>query len=82
LTPAHRFRIASISKPITSVMQFRLIEQDRVKLDDLVFGPRGVLGAEYGKPPYRPHIADIRIVPTARWCMTRPELARTEPHTI
>jgi CubicO group peptidase (beta-lactamase class C family) len=62
LTPAHRFRIASISKPFTSVTLFRLIEGGHLKLDDLVFGPRGILGTDYGKPPYRPHIADLRIV--------------------
>lgn len=62
VAPAHRFRIASVSKPITSVALFTLIEAGRLKLDDLVFGPRGVLGTEFGKPPYNPHIEDIRIV--------------------
>jgi len=62
LTPGHRFRIASISKPITSVALFRLIEAGRLRLDDTVFGPKGVLGAMYGKSPYGPHIEEIRIV--------------------
>jgi len=62
VTPQHRFRIASVSKPITSVALFTLIEEGRLKLHDFVFGSRGVLGTEFGKPPYHPHIEDIRIV--------------------
>lgn len=38
LTTSHRFRIASISKPITSVAIFKLIESGKLKLDDPVFG--------------------------------------------
>src|SRR3984957_14422813 len=38
------FRIASLTKPITSVTIFSLIEQGRLKLTDKVFGPSGVLG--------------------------------------
>jgi CubicO group peptidase (beta-lactamase class C family) len=37
-TPAHRFRIASVAKPVTSVAIFRLVEQGKLKLDDRVFG--------------------------------------------
>jgi len=49
LTPAHVFRIASLSKPITSVAIFSLIEAGRFKLDDLVFGPLGLLQDDYGR---------------------------------
>ena len=41
VTPAQLFRIASVSKPITSVAIFTLIEQGRLKLDDHVFGAGG-----------------------------------------
>jgi CubicO group peptidase (beta-lactamase class C family) len=61
LTPMHLFRIASVTKPITSVAIFSLIEQGRLKLDDRVFGPGAVLGTDYGRPPYRPGVADITI---------------------
>lgn len=61
VTPAHLFRIASISKPITSVTLFRLMEAGRLRLDDAVFGPRGVLGDAFGTRPYRQWIEDIRI---------------------
>lgn len=46
--PDHLFRIASISKPITSAAVFSLIEQGRLGLDDLVFGERGLLKGDYG----------------------------------
>lgn len=42
-TPDHLFRIASVSKPITAVAIFTLIERGRLKLEDRVFGPGGVL---------------------------------------
>jgi CubicO group peptidase (beta-lactamase class C family) len=47
VTPASLFRIASISKPITSVAIFTLIEQGRLKLDDLIFGADGILKFDY-----------------------------------
>lgn len=49
VTPVHLFRIASVSKPITSVAIFTLIEQGRLKLDDHIFGAGGVLGSDYGE---------------------------------
>lgn len=45
LTPAHRLRLASISKPITAVAIFTLIDSGRLDLDAKVFGPQGVLRA-------------------------------------
>jgi CubicO group peptidase (beta-lactamase class C family) len=41
--PHHSFRIASVSKPITSVTILRLMEQAKLSLDDKVFGPNGHL---------------------------------------
>ena len=51
LTPQHAFRIASVSKPITSSGIFSLIEQGKLQLQDCVFGPKGLLGSAYGMPP-------------------------------
>ena len=48
VNPAHLFRIASVTKPITSVALFTLIQEGRLKLDDRVFGAGGVLGFDYG----------------------------------
>jgi CubicO group peptidase (beta-lactamase class C family) len=55
------FRIASVTKPITSVTIFALIEQGKLNLNDKVFGPSGILGIKYGKPPYKPFITDITV---------------------
>lgn len=61
VTPRHLFRIASISKMITSVALFRLIEENRLKLTDRVFGPGALLGTDYGPPPYSPGIDQITL---------------------
>lgn len=50
VTPDHLFRVASVSKPITSVGIFTLIEQGKLNLNDRVFGPLGILGAEFAAP--------------------------------
>ena len=47
LTPQHRFRIASISKPITSTGIFTLIEAGKLQLDQRVFGPNSIFGDDY-----------------------------------
>lgn len=51
LTPQHRFRIASISKSITSAGIFTLIEAGKLRLDSYVFGPDSILGSDYATPP-------------------------------
>jgi CubicO group peptidase (beta-lactamase class C family) len=61
VTPAHLFRIASVSKPITSVALFRLMEEKRLTLDDTVFGPRGILGNDFGHTPFHQWVEEIRI---------------------
>lgn len=48
-TPEHRFRLASVSKPITSVVLHRLFELGRLKPEDHVFGPNGLL-AQFPAP--------------------------------
>ena len=47
LTPQHRFRIASVSKPVTSAGIFTLIEAGKLQLDQHVFGPNSILGDDY-----------------------------------
>jgi CubicO group peptidase (beta-lactamase class C family) len=61
LTPAHRFRICSISKPITSVAIFKLIEEGRLALGDRVFGSSGILQNDHGPVPKDSRIDDITI---------------------
>jgi CubicO group peptidase (beta-lactamase class C family) len=61
LTTSNLFRIASVSKPITSSAIFGLIETGRLRSDDTVFGERGILGTKYGKRPYGQGIEQITI---------------------
>jgi CubicO group peptidase (beta-lactamase class C family) len=55
------FRIADLSKPITAVTIFSLIQAGKLNLNDKVFGPSGVFGTKYGKPPYKPYVADVTV---------------------
>jgi len=61
VTPDHLFRIASVSKPFTSVTIFRLIEAGKLNLKDKVFGPGAILGTDFGEPPYKPRVDEITI---------------------
>jgi CubicO group peptidase (beta-lactamase class C family) len=61
LTTSHLFRIASVSKPITSAAIFGLIEKGRLRSEDRVFGRYGILGTKYGSPPYGHGVEQITI---------------------
>jgi CubicO group peptidase (beta-lactamase class C family) len=62
LKPQHRFRIASISKPITSTGIFTLIEAGKLQLDSHVFGPNSILGDDYPTPlQHRSNIEQLTI---------------------
>jgi CubicO group peptidase (beta-lactamase class C family) len=52
VAPSHLFRIASVSKPITTITVFRAIEAGLLALTDRVFGQGGILGNQFGTPPY------------------------------
>jgi CubicO group peptidase (beta-lactamase class C family) len=41
--PQSRFRIASVSKPVTSVAVMKLVETGKLQLSDFVFGSNGIL---------------------------------------
>lgn len=55
------FRIASLSKPITSVAIFSLMEQGKLGLDDKIFGDSALLGNEYGTPPYNAKVRKLTV---------------------
>jgi len=48
VTPQHRFRIASVSKPFTATAVMMCVEKGLLQPDSKVFGPQGILGGEYG----------------------------------
>jgi CubicO group peptidase (beta-lactamase class C family) len=61
LSSSSLFRIASLSKPITSAGIFTLVEKRKLSLSDKVFGPGGILGADYGTPPYSAYVQSISV---------------------
>ena len=61
LRPTHRFRIASVTKPITSAAICLLVQQGSLRFEDKVFGPGAALGTDYGAPPYGRYVADVTI---------------------
>jgi len=61
VTTSSLFRIASVSKPITWVGIFKLVEKRKLDLQDRVFGPNGILGTRYGSQPYRPYVTEICV---------------------
>lgn len=58
VTPAHRFRIASVSKPLTSLAIYLLIEQGKLTLTDKVFA--GILSFDLSKAA-SPAVKDITV---------------------
>lgn len=61
VTAVSVFRIASVSKPITSAAIFSLIESQKLSLNARVFGPDALLGTTYGKPPYKSGVDQITV---------------------
>jgi len=61
LKASNLFRIASVTKPITSTAIFSLVEKGRLALSSRVFGKEGILGTQYGTSPYRRYVADITV---------------------
>lgn len=59
--PANLFRIASVSKPITSVGVMKLVEAKKLSLSDKVFGPGSILGAKYPTPTGNEKLNDITV---------------------
>lgn len=55
------YRLASLSKQLTSVAIMKLMEQGKISLTATVFGAGGILGTKYGKQPYGPHITEITV---------------------
>jgi CubicO group peptidase (beta-lactamase class C family) len=61
VTPDHRFRIASVTKPITSTAIHLLIQQNKLRVTDKVFGPGALLGTTFGTKPYSARLKAITV---------------------
>jgi len=59
--PSHRFRIASVSKPITRVAVMRVIQDTNLDLISKAFGSGSVLGSQYVTPANNKKIDDITV---------------------
>ncbi len=59
--PDTRFRVASVSKPITSAAIMELVEGGQLGLDDKVFGANSILGGTYTTPKSNPNIDSITV---------------------
>ena len=60
--PDNIFRIASLSKQITSITIMHLYEQGRIGLDDIVFGANGILNdSMYLVPVLDSRVYDITV---------------------
>jgi CubicO group peptidase (beta-lactamase class C family) len=55
------FRVASVSKPITSAAIMSLIQDGKLGLNDKVFGSGAVLGTTYGSKAYTTRIKNITV---------------------
>ncbi len=61
VTVDSRFRVASVSKLITSAAVMKLIQDGKLSINQKVFGAEGILGTEYGTQPYRAYVTDITL---------------------
>ncbi|CAD5229641.1 unnamed protein product [Bursaphelenchus okinawaensis] len=62
VTPMHQFRVGSVSKPITAAAILTLVDQGRLRLDQKVFGPDSLFGAEFSrKKPYGRYVTDLTV---------------------
>lgn len=59
--PAHRARIASVSKPITHVATMRVTQTTNLGLNSKVFGNGSVLGNQYSTPSNNKNIENITV---------------------
>lgn len=61
VAPRHRFRVASVSKPITSTSIMRLIQDKKLSLGDNVFGAGALLGTTFGTKAYSANVKKINV---------------------
>jgi CubicO group peptidase (beta-lactamase class C family) len=60
-SPKNLFRVASISKPITSIAIMKLMEEGKLSLTSPIFGSTGLLGNQYGTKGYSSYLRDVKV---------------------
>ena len=61
MCPNHTMRIMSISKSVTAAGIMKLMESNKVSLNQKVFGPGGILSSQYATPADKQKLNDITI---------------------
>lgn len=61
VSPMHRFRVASVSKPITHAAILKLANDTSLDTGDRVFGANSILGGTFATPDSNPDIEDITV---------------------
>lgn len=61
VTTESQFRIASVSKLLTSASIMKLVEDGKISMDQKVFGDNGILGTTFGTQPYKQYATDITV---------------------
>ncbi len=61
VTNASLFRIGYLSLPITAMAVLQLIQEDKISIDEKVFGESGILGNDFCKQPYDSAVRDITV---------------------
>jgi D-alanyl-D-alanine carboxypeptidase len=55
------FRISSISKTVTAAAIMKLVQENKLSLDDKIFGDDGILGHDFGTQPYKQYITSLTV---------------------
>lgn len=61
VTTAHRFRMASVSKTLTSLAIMKLLQENKLTLNQKAFGNGAILGTQFGTTPYPANIANVTV---------------------
>ena len=61
MSPNHSMRIMSISKSVTAAGIMKLLEQNKISMNQKVFGPNSILGSKYATPADKPKLNNITV---------------------
>jgi CubicO group peptidase (beta-lactamase class C family) len=83
VTTKSLFRLASVSKPVTSIAIMKLVQEGNLSLDSKVFGDNGILGNDYGPLPDGSDIKNITVDDllhhTSGWSRREDDPTRDDP---